>query len=209
MITASDHPVFTPLMRCYMDWRIRRSFHRILFEGECVVASDAPLLLLANHVGWWDGFWIERLVRYRFRRNLRVMMGHEALSANRMLRYMGGFSGGTGVGDRRAMLRYAIGELANPANALLLFPQGAFYSLYEEQVFFKPGAAYLIGRSERTPVVVFIALMMEYGPKPRPTVYLYCETYAGHNPATPEFRQAYGDFFARVGREHRQKMSGQ
>ncbi|MEG2179466.1 MAG: 1-acyl-sn-glycerol-3-phosphate acyltransferase [Bacteroidales bacterium] len=207
MIAAANHPVYTRLMRFYIDRRMRRSFSRILFEGECAVEPDVPLLILSNHTGWWDGFWIERLVRYRMGRNLRVMMTHEALSANRMLRYMGGFAAGPGVHDRSAMLRYAVAQLDDPKNALLLFPQGALYSLYEEQVLFKPGAAYLIERATRTPRVLFVALMVEYGSEPRPAVYLYCEASPCGVQTTSELERAYGDFFARTRCGHRQKMS--
>lgn len=207
MITAANHPVYTRLMRYYIDRRMQRSFSQILFEGEYAVGPDVPLLILSNHTGWWDGFWIERLVRYRLGRNLRVMMTYEALSANRMLRYMGGFAGKRGIHDRDEMLRYALTQLNDPKNALLLFPQGALYSLYEEQVLFKPGAAYLIERATRTPRVLFVVLMVEYGSELRPTVYLYCEYSPCGEQTTSALERAYGDFFARVRHDHRQKMS--
>lgn len=194
------------MMQLYIDYRVKTSFKQLIFEGDYLPPSGEPLLLVSNHVGWWDGFWIEQLVRRRFKRRLRVMMRYESLSRHSALRYMGGFAVPAGLRHLPELIQYSIGQLENATNALLIFPQGALYSLYEAEVGFKSGVTAIIEGAVCRPCVLFVYLMVEYGSFARPSVYLYYEPYEGELHEKQQLQQAYAAFLQRRLSEHKSRL---
>lgn len=207
MIKAVNHPLFTPLMRFYIDNRIKRNFRTLVLEGEYMPSEEESVMLLSNHTGWWDGFWIEQLVRHRFKRDLRVMVDYNSLSQHKVLRYMGAYGAPRGIHEQNEQLVYTLYELQNPKNCLLLFPQGSLYSLYEDEIRFRRGADYFIKQTPVPPCVLFIYLLVEYGSYSRPSAFVYYERYNPEISATDSLQDAYGLFRERIAENHKLKMN--
>lgn len=101
---------------------------RVAFTGlGRVPEGDTPLLVVANHESWWDGFFIRELQR-RIRPSGRfhAVMLESELKRFPFLRFLGGLGVERGsVASVRRMLRLARAVGAErPAGVVAYFPQG-------------------------------------------------------------------------------------
>lgn len=113
-------------LHTYVRQAARRQFHGWSLQAEDLAAVEdpgAPLLLLANHTSWWDGFVAFELTHW-LRHRCFVMMQADQLRQAKFFSYCGAFSLERDV-PRQAYrdLRYAATLLA-PGHAMWMFPQG-------------------------------------------------------------------------------------
>ena len=78
MLEAKHHFFFYPFFQHYSSWKIGRNFHEVKVIGT-FDDQQLPILLLANHVSWWDGFWIMNLDMKVLKRKFHFMMLEEQL----------------------------------------------------------------------------------------------------------------------------------
>lgn len=155
----------------YMD----RFFRRVYIHGT-PGRGDYPVLILANHFSWWDGFIQYRLNREVFGRRLYVMMLEEQLRRHKIMNRCGCFSVRKNSRSILETLRYSAKLLENPANMVLIFPQGRIGSLFLRELDFESGAGYLgklIGNDYR---MVFNVNLIDYGPYKKPSLNIYHRT---------------------------------
>src|SRR5690606_15052336 len=92
--------------------------------------DDRPLLLVCNHVSWWDGF-IIRAVQQRLRPAAPVftLMSRSELDRHPYFRLMGAVGiGNTSAAAVRAGLREFEARLFDaPGSVGVVFPQGAIW----------------------------------------------------------------------------------
>jgi 1-acyl-sn-glycerol-3-phosphate acyltransferase len=123
MIRDARHPLWTPLLHRYVTWKLKRAFRGVWRLGE-LPATDEPLILYANHIGFWDGFVVHALTHQARRHGYAVMEQHN-LERYRFLRRLGALSIRRGDrGSALETLRYCATVLRRPRASLLLFPQG-------------------------------------------------------------------------------------
>lgn len=170
LLKARYHPVARAAWKWYIRVAIRLFFSKFAIEGP-PPDPERPLLLLANHFSWWDGFWAfelnERLLSKRF----HVMMSHEELSMRQFLCYAGAFSVQTNQPrSLLATLSYAANLLQEPGNMVLLFPQGRFESVYTQQPTLMRGMDYLIEKGPAGLQVGVVFFRVEWFERVRPQV---------------------------------------
>lgn len=113
-------------LRRYVRWRAARQFHGWRFRADDLAAlrsRERPLLFLANHTSWWDGFFALEL-GHRFGQAFYVMMQQDQLAAIPFFARCGAFSMDR-EHPRQAMrdLKYAA-SLLTPGHGVWVFPQG-------------------------------------------------------------------------------------
>jgi len=130
---------FDAVFRRYRDLHLER----VLMGGLPDPAPAGPLLLVANHTSWWDGFLL-REVQRRLRphgRPYTVMLDRE-LGRRPLLRLLGGV--GITPGDT-AGLRRAVATLVEARRShaedfvLFFFPQGRIWPSHRRPLGFEPG----------------------------------------------------------------------
>ena len=57
IIKARHHPVVDPFFTWYVKRTVKRHFHEIRFINR-FEDKGWPVLLIANHMSWWDGMWL-------------------------------------------------------------------------------------------------------------------------------------------------------
>lgn len=131
---------------------LRRMFVRVRLReaGGDPRAADSPLLVIANHPSWWDGYLALLLSRhYGMRRYL--MMDAAQLQRYGFFAWAGSF--GIGRADARDVARsiaYAANLLRQENRVLLwLFPQGAITASRARPLAFHAGAAHILRRAAR------------------------------------------------------------
>ena len=60
MIKAKHHFVIYPLFKWLTRLLVKRNFKKIVVEGKFEDNGNS-ILVIANHISWWDGFWAEYL----------------------------------------------------------------------------------------------------------------------------------------------------
>jgi 1-acyl-sn-glycerol-3-phosphate acyltransferase len=138
--------------------------------------ARAPLLLVANHTSWFDGFLLREVHRrIRPASPLRFVMLRDQLVRSRTLRWIGG----TGFDPAQpATLRGALAELASlraTGVTVAYFPQGKIYPATRRPLGFRPGVELALRRL--APLTVLpVALHLEPGNRVRPTAWIQAGT---------------------------------
>jgi 1-acyl-sn-glycerol-3-phosphate acyltransferase len=123
--------------------------------------GDRPLVVFANHPGWWDGVAFMLLSQALFRpRRMFIPMDAKALARYPFMRRIGvfGVEGGTPRGAV-AFLRTAREVLSSPDRMLWMNAPGRFSDVRERPVPIAPGMTRL---PEFAPDAVFIPLALDY-----------------------------------------------
>lgn len=145
-----------------------------LFDGLILRTAAAvghlPLLLVANHFSWWDGFIQHRLNKLFFHRRPYVMMLEEQLRKHPVLTRCGAFSVRHNSRDIIRSLNYAVRVLDDPRNMLVIFPQGRIESVNIQHVAFQSGVDYIMRHVAADFAVVMNANIVDYGPHSRPSL---------------------------------------
>ncbi len=164
---AAFETLFGPWMRHRLDGVHIRGLEHV------ARLPDLPILLVANHVSWWDGFLL-REVHRRTRPDapLHVVMLEEELRSVPIFRWMGAVPLGPSRLAPRALLRDLRTRLERSPDALIgYFPQGRIWPSHRATLGFRRGAAWLAG--QLAPVVVLpVGLHLEHLTRPGPAAFV-------------------------------------
>jgi 1-acyl-sn-glycerol-3-phosphate acyltransferase len=154
--------------------RIQSTFGRVLVAGleeTRALATETPLLVVANHTAWWDA-----LVALYVSETLLACDGYAMMDAKNLrrvpfFRRVGAF----GVdledpADGARAIRHAVRLLDRAGRALWIFPQGGEHSPFAA-LDLQPGAAQ-IARVARRAVVVPVGLRYVFGASERPDLWI-------------------------------------
>ncbi len=180
MIPAHHTALGSFFWKQWSKWSIRLCFHDFVYPKDFEIKPGHSLLMLANHVSWWDGFWPLELNRQLFHKRYHVMMLEEELKQRRFMAQGGAFSIDPGSRSIVESLRYATELLENPDNMVLVYPQGRIHSLYQQKIGFEKGIDRILKKTQNPVQIVFAAALVDYFSKPRPTIRYYLETYEGN-----------------------------
>jgi 1-acyl-sn-glycerol-3-phosphate acyltransferase len=178
MIYKAKHNFFLyPFFQFYSIWKIKLNFHKVHICGE-FRDRGLPVFLVANHISWWDGFWIVWLNRRLFRRKYFYFMMLEEELKNRMfLNKAGGYSVKKGSRSVIETIDYTAQLLDDKNNLVLIFPQGEIKSIYLREIKFEKGLEYILKRSSGNFQMVFIAFLIDYFSEKKPSLYIYLKEY--------------------------------
>jgi 1-acyl-sn-glycerol-3-phosphate acyltransferase len=165
------------LLDLYLTLRYRISFHELKVEldaAKSTLRDDLPLILVSNHLSWWDGFFLSEIQRRLFpRRPLYTFMLETELERFPVFRKIGV----TGIRhDQPATLLRAFRALKKMRSTeaefcVSFFPQGQLYLQEAGARGFKRGIETLI-RSLHPVQVLPIAIRIEPLRSPRPTAII-------------------------------------
>jgi hypothetical protein len=175
MIKANHKKVLEWFFVFYSKISLRFVFREIrycpLFRNEDI-EKGRSVIIVSNHFFFWDGFIHLLLNRKLFKRKIHIMMLHEELVKRKFLRFGGTFSIEKG---RRAIfesLDYCCDIMEDPANLLLIFPQGRIESIYTSPFKFEKGIEYILKTIKDTDIYLNVNLI-NFQSKRRPTLSMY------------------------------------
>lgn len=178
MIKASFHPILIPIFARYTKMKIRLAFRNVYVEGR-ITDRGLPMLFIANHFSWWDGFWFVYVNLKHFGRNLHYMMLEEELKKRRFLSKIGGYSIKRGGREALESINYTLEVLRDSRNMVLLFPQGEIESHYKRNILFGKGILRVIDSVAGSAQIVFAVNLVEYYSFQRPSLYMYLMEFDG------------------------------
>lgn len=197
MIRARYIKRYVKFISWYLVLRIKLHFKSIHIQGE-LEAEDAPLLTIANHFSFWDGFLVQYLNLKRIHKKFYFMMLEEQLEKRMFLNKSGGFSISKDPREMIKSINHAAGLLRDSKHMVLMFPQGLIETKYRYPFHFEKGVEAILKRSSGDVRILFIANMIEYYSQARPSLFIYYEQpELGAFPDRETIEAAYNDFFAR------------
>lgn len=195
MIKARHTYVGKLVADLYSGRLMEHAFRQLSFHAE-EEKSGLPILLLANHFSWWDGFMQYRLNQHYFHRKLHIMMLEEQLQKNRILNQCGCFSIKKSSRSILESLDYCAEIMQQPDNMLLIFPQGAIESMHTEYIRFESGLGYLLKKLTGEYTVVFNVNLTDYDSCRKPRLELYTRTMPGSEyPTCRELEEQFNLFY--------------
>jgi hypothetical protein len=155
--------------------------------------ADKAILLIGNHFSWWDGF-IGNYLSYNFyKRKFHVMMLREQLEERMFLNKAGAFSIEKSSRSMVESIIYSAEILSLKDNLLMMFPQGAFDSLYHREYVFEKGVEKILEKCDASPAVVFNINLVDYFSNPLPTLFVRTRLYQG-DLSTRKMEDAFNNF---------------
>ena len=195
MIKAKHHPIVHNFFKLYVPYIIRRNFHRVHVSGN-YQEKNKPILVIANHISWWDGFWTVYLILKVFHRKFHFMMLEDQLRKVKIFSLTGGFSIKKGSRSVIETLKYTIELLSDNRNLVLLFPQGKITSLYDRSIHFEKGLERIIKEVNGKVQIFFQANLIDYFSHKKPSLFIYLKECDRLNPDIGNIQDLYNEFYA-------------
>ena len=162
----------------YLRWKYQRGFASIHFDLKNAIGQlspEIPVILVPNHISWWDGFFcFEVQNRLRPGSGIYSLMLESELKKFPILRKIGcfGIEPGHPASVRRAFLQFRDLVAKNPYRTLTFFPQGKISPLRQRPLGFHRGIeilAKITGRVQYVP----LGLHIEPLNHEKPTAFIY------------------------------------
>lgn len=174
MIKARHNPLVYQFFKRYAKGSIRSHFHDVVIRGE-VDVKQYPVLVLSNHISWWDGFWALYLNMEVLKKKFHFMMDQEQLQKRWLFSHAGGYSIDAGSKSLFESLKYTADLLTKSDNMVLIYPQAKLYSAHTDDVQFKRGLSLIPIGDKLTCKVVMLVQLTDYFENKRPTLSMYIE----------------------------------
>jgi 1-acyl-sn-glycerol-3-phosphate acyltransferase len=195
MILKAKHNIFLyTFFKQYAIWIIKRNFNTIKIFGE-IKKKNLPILLIANHISWWDGFWAFYLNMNIFKRKFYFMMLEEQLRKYWFFNYTGGFSVNRKSKSIVETLNYTTELLNNNKNLVLIFPQGEIQTMHNQVILFEKGLERVLKNKGNYIQIVFLVNLVDFFSNPKPGIYLYISEYTDSDFIIKNIENKYNEFY--------------
>jgi 1-acyl-sn-glycerol-3-phosphate acyltransferase len=201
ILKAKHHFIIYPFFIYYALWIVRRHFNPVKIIGH-FEEKGLPVLLISNHMSWWDGFWAMYLRCKVFKRRYHFMMLEEQLRKYWFFNYTGGFSVRKGAKSVVETINYTAGLLSDSRNMVLVFPQGEIQSMHRQQFEFEKGIEKILQKAKGKVQVVFLANLVDYFSSPRPGIYFYLSEFSGDSSTIEHIEKSYNGFYRQSIEQH-------
>jgi isopentenyl-diphosphate delta-isomerase len=172
--TRWSRPVVALFEFMFRPW-MRRRLSGVHITGlPRAVPDDRPILFIANHLGWWDGFVLREVQRrIRPRAPLFITMTGENLRKFSGLRLMGSIDVGrdSPTALRRALRFFEEQRRVSSDFTTVLFPQGALWPARRRPLGFRRGITTFV-RLLAPVTVIPVAIDYELFDRPTPGAFL-------------------------------------
>jgi len=175
ILKAKHNIIIYNFFRNYAIRKTNKVFDKVFFDGN-FEDKNKPILLIANHVSWWDGFWLMYLNRKMLHRKFHFMMLENQLKKFWFFNYTGGFSINKQSKSIIETLNYTLDLLKDSNNLIIIFPQGKITSKYESNIKFEKGLDWIIKRAMEIQILQVVNLV-DYFSNPKPSLYVYFKEY--------------------------------
>lgn len=192
IIKAKHNPLAVNFFNTYSKKKIRHNFQQVVIKGDIDVSNHA-VLLVSNHLGWWDGFWALYLNIKLFKKKFHFMMDEKELAKRWLFSYAGGFSVAPHNKSILESLRYASELLQDTNNLVLIYPQGKLYSSCCNDIRFMKGINRI--KTAETTKTVLLVQFVDYFQHEKPTVYLYTKEADKGQSTKNNYEEQYQVFY--------------
>ncbi len=195
IIKAQHHWFVYPFFKFYAVYKIHRNFKQTVITGD-YHDKGLPVLLLSNHLSWWDGFWAMYVNVKLLKRKFHFMMLEEQLKRFSFFINTGGYSVKRGARSVVESLNYTAELLSDNRNMVLLFPQGKITSIYDQTLIFEKGVEHILKKVEGKVQIIFMANLVDYFSDEKPSLFIYLREYDSVEHNTERIQEDYNRFYS-------------
>ena len=196
MIPARHHPLIDRFFNWYLRKILKKDFQAIEVIGHWP-NNLSSILVIGNHVSWWDGFWVYYLNKRFLNKRLYVMMLEEQLKPRMFLTRIGGFSIHPGTRSVIESIDYAAEKLKQPGNLVVMYPQGKIASFSAGVLQFQKGLEKVVKKSGIQQICFYVALT-DYFSQRKPTLTFYLGVHTLTDASTQSIEQAFRLFYQKA-----------
>lgn len=156
----------------YINNLLKKNFVSYYLVNDCPKLSDNEhIIYTPNHISWWDGFFIDYIIKNFSARKMYIMMLEEQLKRFWFFKKLGAYSINPGEnGSILSTIRYTGEILKSRKNLLVLFPQGAIEPFEKRPLTIKKGLKLFIENGPAELVVIPVAFKIQYFNEKKPSV---------------------------------------
>jgi 1-acyl-sn-glycerol-3-phosphate acyltransferase len=195
ILKAKHNFIIYPFFKWYAGFIINRHFGTLRIVGE-LKEKNLPVLLISNHISWWDGFWAMYVNLNVLHRKYHFMMLEEQLRKYRFFNYTGGYSVSKKSKSIIETLNYTSELLNDSNNIVLVFPQGEIQSLHNQNIQFENGLERILRNKENAVQVVFLVNLIDYFSNRKPGIYFHIQEYVESAFDMKSIQDSYNLFYA-------------
>lgn len=172
MIRADHRKWARLLFNPYLNYLLKKDFSAFYLVNKFPQIPDAKgLIVTPNHFSWWDGFFIDYLMRKKSKRKLFIMMLEDQLERFWFFKKLGAFSINPGkTVSISGTVNYARSIIENPDNYIVIYPQGEIEPFEKNDLNIKPGLKIFIKNLQNETFVFPAAFKIQYGEDRKPFV---------------------------------------
>ena len=193
ILKAKHNFLIYPFFKRYSVWIMKRHFGVIRVMGE-FHERGLPVLVICNHISWWDGFWVMYLNVKVFKHKFHFMMLEEQLRKFRFFNYTGGYSVNKRSKSIIETLNYTTELLSDAANLVLIFPQGEIASMHQQSIQFEKGIERILKNSDHYQLI-FQVNLVDYFSTQKPGIYLYIQDFSAEVKDMTSVQEKYNEFY--------------
>jgi 1-acyl-sn-glycerol-3-phosphate acyltransferase len=206
MIKAKHHIVIYPMFKLLTRFFMKRRFKSVQIYGD-FLDNGNPVLVLSNHISWWDGFWMMHLNLSTIKRKFHFMMLEKQLRKNWYFRYSGGYSIKKQSRSVLESMHYTCDLLKQTGNMVFIFPQGQIHSMHQHNVHFEKGVSRIIEACPPETQILFSVNLLDFFSDPKPQLTMYIKTFRAKNFINHPVELAYNQFYGEVLENHKIQVS--
>ncbi len=195
IIKARHHWIVYPFFKFYAVFKIRRHFNKVIISGD-FQQKNLPLLLISNHVSWWDGFWVMYINLKLFHKRFHFMMLEDQLRKFSFFINTGGYSVKKKSRSVIESINYTIELLSDSKNLVMLFPQGRITSIYDQSFQFEKGLERILKEVNGKVQIIFLANLIDYFSNQKPSLFIYLKEYDNMNTDIEKIQKEYNMFYS-------------
>jgi 1-acyl-sn-glycerol-3-phosphate acyltransferase len=194
IIKARHHWFIYPFFKFYATYKIWGHFNSVTIS-DGFTDKGLPLLLICNHVSWWDGFWVMYANLKVFHRKFHFMMLEEQLRKYKFFINTGGYSVKKGSRSVIESINYTIELLTDSKNLVMLFPQGKITSIYDQSFHFERGIERILKAVNGKVQIVFLANLVDYFSNEKPSLSIYLQEWNSSYTCIEKIQEDFNRFF--------------
>lgn len=173
MIKSKNNPAARLIFNIYIDRLLKKYFSNFyLCNGYPTLNLNETVLITPNHFSWWDGFFIDYVIRKETNLDLRIMMLEDQLKKYWFFKYVGAFSitpnNPFAIKDS---INYARKLLSEKNNALIIYPQGEIEPFDKRPLSIKKGISLMLKNSNNINIIP-AAFNITFSDQKLPSIFL-------------------------------------
>jgi hypothetical protein len=156
----------------YIDNLLRKNFaNYYLINNYPDIDDNFNMVFTPNHISWWDGFFIDYVIKKSSNRKMYIMMLEEQLKRYWFFQKLGAYSvNPDSISSLLTTVRYTRELLKNPEMLAVIYPQGTIESFEKRPLTIKKGLKLFIENIPNEIAIIPVAFKIQYFNEMKPVV---------------------------------------
>lgn len=171
MIKANEKYWARLVFYAYLEKLLKKNFSHFYAVNEINFPKNvSQILVTPNHFSWWDGFFIDYILRKETNYKIKLMMLEEQLKQYWFFRYVGAFS--INIENKISIknsMNYTVKLMNKKENCVVVYPQGKIEPFQKRPLDIKEGIK-LILKNKLDAKIVTIGFKIDYANEQKPFV---------------------------------------